>query len=122
MPFEVTVTRLPEYVRYEAAGPTSLKNFVDLLSFAGAETELYEDLKVLFDLRGVQGRLTSAEQILLGEVAAMKLPLVFKAASLVPVGEITRNSERAAISKGVTARIFDSESEALSWLLDGKPG
>ena len=122
MPFEVTVTRLPEYVRYEAAGPTSLKNFVDLLSLAGAETELYEDLKVLFDLRGVEGRLTRAEQLLVGEVVAIKLPLSFKVASLVPVGEITRNSERAALSKGVTVRIFDSESEALSWLLDGNPG
>ena len=121
MPFEVTVTRLPEYVRYEAAGPTSLKNFVDLLSFAGAETELYEDLKVLFDLRGVEGRLTRSEQLLVGEVVAIKLPLSFKVASLVPVGEMTRNSERAALSKGVTVRIFDSESEALSWLLDGTP-
>lgn len=121
MPFSVQVTRLREYVRYEASGPTSLKNFVELLTFAGAETDRYEDLNVLFDLRRVEGRLTEAEQLLLGEIAAMKLPMVFKAASLVPVGEITRNSERVAIEKGVTARIFDSESEAVAWLLEGKP-
>jgi hypothetical protein len=121
MPFEITVIRSAQYVRYDAAGPTSLKNFVDLISFAGAETEHYEDLKVLFDLRGVEGRLTSAEQLLVGEVVAIKLPLAFKVASLVPVGEITRNTERVAVSKGVTTRVFDSESEALLWLLDGKP-
>lgn len=121
MPFAIKVTRSAQYVRYAAAGPTSLKNFVDLISFVGAQTELYEDLKVLFDLRGVEGRLTGPEQLLLGEVAALKLPMVFKAASLVPVGEVTRNSERAALDKGMTARIFDEESEALLWLLDGKP-
>lgn len=122
MPFNVTVTRSPEYVRYVVAGPTSLKHFVDLLSFAGAETEQFEDVKILLDLRGVVGRLTVAEQFLLGEVVALKLPLLFKLASLVPVGEITRNSERVAVSKGVTVRVFDSEPEALCWLLEGKPG
>jgi hypothetical protein len=119
MSFSVKVKRSPHYVRFVVAGNTSLKNFADLF---GGQVEQYEDVKALFDLRRVVGRLTSSEQMLLGEIVALKLPLLFKLASLVPVGEITRNSERAALSKGLVVRIFDSEPEALAWLLDGEPG
>lgn len=122
MPFSVKVKRSPQYVRFVIAGDSSLKNFADLFGVVGGEVDKYEDVKVLFDLRRVVGRLTSSEQVLLGEIVALKLPLLFKVASLVPVGEITRNSERAALSKGLVARIFDSEPEAVAWLLDDEPG
>lgn len=122
MPFSVQVQRSAQYVRFAVRGNTSLKNFADLFGVVGAQVEKYEDVKALFDLRGVVGRLTSSEQLLLGEIVALKLPLLFKVASLVPVGEITRLSERAALSKGLVVRIFDSEPEALDWLLDGEPG
>lgn len=122
MPFSVKIKRSAQYVRFAVTGDTSLKNFVDLFGVVGAQVEKYEDVKALFDLRRVVGRLTSSEQMLLGEIVALKLPLLFKVASLVPVGEITRNSERAALSKGLVVRVFDSEPEALAWLLDGQPG
>jgi hypothetical protein len=121
MPFSVKVKRSPQYVRFVVAGNTSLKNFADLFCVVGGQVEKYEDVKALFDLRRVVGRLTASEQLLLGEIVALKLPLLFKVASLVPVGEITRNSERAALSKGLVVRVFDSEPEALAWLLDGEP-
>ncbi|MDB5945171.1 MAG: hypothetical protein JWQ33_197 [Ramlibacter sp.] len=121
MPFQVTVTRFPEYVRYDAAGRTSLKRFVGLVTGVAADTEQFEDDRVLVDLRGVEGRLTAKEQVLVGEVVAMKLPLLFKLASVVPEGEITRNSESAALFKGLQIRVFDSVPVALSWLLEGKP-
>ena len=118
MPFKVTVSRSLHYVRYDAAGPTSLKNFTELATFVAADTAFYEDAKVLVDLRRVEGRLTPHEQVLLGEVAALKLPYVFKLASLVPAAEVTHNSERAAVAKGLTMRVFASESEAVDWLLE----
>jgi hypothetical protein len=122
MPFKVTVSRSPDYVRYDAAGPTSLKSFTELATFVAADTARYEDVKVLVDLRRVEGRLTRHEQALLGEVAAFKLPYVFKLASLVPATEVTRTSERAAVEKGLTLRVFDRESEALAWLLEADVG
>lgn len=110
MPFQVTVSRSLHYVRYDAAGPTSLKNFTELATFVAADTSFYE------------GRLSPNEQSMLGEVAAFKLPYVFRLASLVPVTELTHNSERSAVQKGLTMRAFDSESEALGWLLEREPG
>ena len=117
MPFDVTVKRHPEYVRCNVAGPTSLKSFAELLVKMAADIDRFEDDRVLLDLRKVKGRLTTSEQQLVGEMAAVKLPLLFKLASIVPVGEITRNSERAAAGKGLQVRVFDSEPAALDWLL-----
>lgn len=118
MPFKVKVSRSLHYVRYDAAGPTSLKNFTELATFVAADTACHEDAKVLVDLRRVEGRLTPHEQALIGEVAAFKLPYVFKLASLVPAAEVTHNSERAAVAKGLTLRVFASESKAVDWLLE----
>lgn len=122
MPFKVTVSRSLHYVRYDAAGPTSLKNFTELATFVAADTSCYEDAKVLVDLRRVEGRLTPHEQALLGEVAAFKLPYVFKLASLVPATEVTHTSERAAVEKGLTMRVFGCEIEALGWLMEADVG
>lgn len=121
MPFNLSVKRHPEYVRCNVAGPASLKSFAELLVTMGAEIERYEDDRVLLDLRKVQGRLSTSEQQLVGEMAAARLPLLYKLASIVPVGEITRNSERAATGKGLQVRVFDSESAALAWLLEPAP-
>lgn len=122
MPFDVTVSRTTRYVRYNAAGPTSLKKFSELISFIATDTAHYEDAIVLLDLTAVEGRLTFTEQLLLGEIAAVRLPYIFKMASLVPVGEITRNSERVAVQKGLPAKVFDSEEEAITWLMSSNLG
>ena len=121
MPFAVTVERHPDYVRFNPAGATSLKNFADLVLEMTAQIDKHEDDRVLVDLRKVEGRLSTREQQLLGEVAAARLTLVYKLASLVPRGEVTRNSETAASKAGLQMRVFDSEPAALAWLLDGSP-
>lgn len=121
MEFDVKVARTAQYVRYHVAGATSLKAFAALITRIADEVEQFEDLRVFVDLRGVVGRLSTSEQILLGELSARRMQMVFKLASLVPDGEITRNSERAADSKGVQLRVFSSERSALEWLLDGSP-
>lgn len=118
MSFDVKISRSAEYVRYNAHGTTSLKKFGDLVSFIAADIDLTEDAKVLIDLTGVEGRLTVAEQFLLGEIVALKLPYIYKLASLVPPGEITRNTERVAEEKGLAVRAFDTETAAIDWLTE----
>jgi hypothetical protein len=86
-----------------------------------ADIEQYEDDRVLLDLRGVEGRLTTIEQQRIGQMVAAELPLLFKLASVVPSGEITRNSEHAAAKLGLEVKVFDDEAAALFWLLEGKP-
>jgi hypothetical protein len=116
MELTLTCTRSHEYVRYAVEGQASLKNFAALLLVVAEDLGQYEDSYVLLDLRAVQGRLTSAEQALLGEMGATRLPFLAKLASLVPPQEITRNSERKAREKGLRVRVFVSETEAIAWL------
>lgn len=72
----VTINRYPKYVRYNAAGRTSFKRFAGLLDLMAADIDQFEDDRVMIDLRDVEGRLTTSEQRLLGEVVAARLPLI----------------------------------------------
>jgi hypothetical protein len=119
MPFEVKVTRSETYVRYDVTGRTSLKRFAALISGIVHEVERFEDVRVLVDLRRVEGRLLTSEQILVGDMAGRNAPMLFKLASLVPEGEFTGNSARAAERKGLQLQVFISEAAALEWLMEG---
>lgn len=121
MGFTVAIARNSKYLRVEVAGPTSLRSFAALVAQIAAEVERFEDHRILLDLREVHGRLSTSEQQLVGELAATRFPLLYKLASIVPRGEITRNSERSAVRRGLQVRVFDSESGAVAWLLQSDP-
>ena len=117
MTFTVAIARNSKYLRVDVAGPTSFRAFVALVAQIAAEIEQFEDNRILLDLRQVNGRLSTTEQQLVGELAPTRFPLLYKLASIVPEGEITRNSERSAVRHGLQVRVFQSEATALAWLL-----
>lgn len=116
MAFTTRVVRLPAYVRVDVAGPTSIRDFVELISTVGQETVYWSDRRVLVDLRQVEGALTPTEQIFLGELVAQDLSHIERMASVVPPEQITYNSERAAQELGSQLRVFDDEAEAIAWI------
>ncbi len=116
MTFKVTIVRTRAYVHVVVAGPTSLAGFTALVAQVAGQVEPGD--RVLLDLRQVEGRLSTSEQQTVGELGATRFPMLHKLASVVPRGEITRNSERTAIDKGLQVRVFDSEAGALAWLLE----
>lgn len=116
MAFTTQVIRQPGYVRVNVAGPTSIRDFVELISTVGQETVFWSDRRVLVDLRQVEGALTPTEQIFLGELVAQDLSHIERMASVVPPAEITHNSERAAQELGSQLCVFDDEADALAWL------
>jgi hypothetical protein len=121
MEFEVVVDQPGDYLRITVAGPTSLANFSVLIESIAAQIQRHGCGRVLVDLRKVQGRLPTIEQQRIGELAAAGLPTATsKVASVVPEGEISRNSEAAALRSGLLLRVFDSEAGALFWLLEGE--
>ncbi|TWO70085.1 hypothetical protein FN976_17260 [Caenimonas sedimenti] len=73
--------------------------------------------KLLVDLRGISTLQSFTDQFALGQAAATKLNHLHRIASVVPVGRKTRNSERPAREGGLDLRVFESEEQALSWLL-----
>ena len=116
MPFITSITRHPEFVQLAASGPAEMRNFVDLVATVESETVYWSDRRVLVDLRDVQGRLTAAEQVFLGEMVAQSLPHLERLASLVPPDQITRNSEAAAQELGMQLRVFVCLEAAVAWL------
>lgn len=116
MTFTVAIAPNSDYLRITVAGPTSLSSFAALVTQLAGELERFQARCVLLDLRQVQGRLSTSEQQLVGELAAKRFSPLYKLASIVPRGEITRNSERAALQLGLAVRVFDSEAGAVAWL------
>jgi hypothetical protein len=116
MAFTTRITRHPGYVEVQVAGPTSIRDFVELVSTVGQETVFWSDRKVLVDLRQVEGELTPTEQIFLGELVAQDLSHIQRMASVVPPRQLTRNSEMAAQQLGSQLRVFDNEAEAIAWI------
>ena len=119
MGFHVSITRFAQYVQLTAAGPASIRSFVELVEAVGDETVLWSDRRVLVDLRDVEGDLTPAEQVFLGEFAAQNLPHLERMASVVPLERITHNSESAAQELGMRLRVFTSKEDAVSWVTSG---
>lgn len=116
MAFTTKITRHAGYVRVGVAGPTSIRDFVELVSTVGQETVYWSDRRVLVDLRQVEGALTPTEQIFLGELVAQDLAHIERMASVVPPAQITHNSERAAQALGAQLWVFDDEADAIAWL------
>ena len=119
MPFSVSVLQVPAHVRYHVTGPASLDRFRELTQRIAADTAP-NALLVLVDLRGVDGKLSFTEQLMLGELAATRLSHLGKLASVVRPEELTHNSEKVAVRAGMRLRSFSSETEALAWLAEGE--
>jgi hypothetical protein len=121
MLFTVSTTRFSQYVQLEVGGPSSLKNFVEMVgSFAG-ETLYWSDRRALVDLRKVVGELTAPEQVFLGELVAQDLSHLEKIASVVPEALVTHNSETAAQQMGMRLRVFSRKEDAVAWLTAPSP-
>lgn len=119
MPFTVTIERFPGYVRFNVAGPASLKNYFDLIDGAASETLAHGDKCGMVDLRNVVGRLVFTDQFFIGDVVGQKIAHLERLATLVADDPTTYNSEKVANRKGVNLRTFDSEEQAIAWLVDG---
>ena len=116
MPFTISLQRQPGYIRFDVAGPPSLKNYFELIELAAKETAATGEKNILVDLRGVTGRLSFTDQFFIGDVVADKLADLEKLATLVPDDPGTYNSQKVAQRKGLNLSTFSNEAEAIEWL------
>jgi hypothetical protein len=121
MLFTVSTTRFSQYVQVEVTGPSSLKNFVEMVGAFATDTLYWSDRRALVDLRKVVGELTPPEQVFLGELVAQDLSHLDKIASIVPQAMVTHNSENAAQEMGMRLRVFASKEDAMAWLAVESP-
>jgi hypothetical protein len=120
MAFTLTVVEhWPQYVRIKVAGPVSLRNYVELIEEAAADTSQQEEKHVLIDCRAMVGRLKSSDEAFVGEILGQKLAHLYKLATVVADDPGSYNSMKVASKNGLTLRNFGSEDEASAWLSDG---
>jgi len=115
MSLELDWERGPTYATVRLNGSPELGHALSALELIAVESA--EDRNLLIDLRGVDTLQSFTDQFALGQAAAANLKHLQRVASIVPIGRKTRNSERPAREEGLDLRVFESEDEALKWLL-----
>lgn len=116
MPLTAKIHRLPEFTSLKVTGDASLSDFVQLIDDMADESRRRGDKRILVDLLDVGGDLKFTEHFQMGERAALRLQHLEKVASVVPVGKLTRTSEKVALTQGLQLRVFSSMTEAIRWL------
>ena len=116
MPLTAKIHRLPEFTSLKVTGDATLGDFVQLIDRMADESRKRGDKRILVDLLDVGGDLKFTEHFQMGERAALRLQHLEKVASVVPVGKLTRTSEKVALTQGLQLRVFSSMTEAIRWL------
>jgi len=117
MEFDVVIDKHPRYVRVGVAGNPTIGQLLSLIHLLGVESETWDQTAALVDLRRVQTAFSEHEHFRIGEEAACSLNHLDKIASVVPRERITRISQRAARRNGTNVYVFDSEEDAVAWLV-----
>ena len=114
--FDVHIKRMPAYVRVELKGQPTLDQFVSMLHLLGIESDGWDGLPVLFDLRGVRTHFRPEEHGMIGKEVAASMIHVPRVASLVRPHRMTRAGEKVARRDGLDVRMFDVAEAAIEWL------
>jgi hypothetical protein len=113
--YEVTIVNDAGVLRIAALGTFAVEPTKRLFDRVARDARHCEAKRVLLDLRGVVGRITTMERFELGVYAAARIKVKV---ALVGLPEtIDHFGETVAINRGAKSRVFTDETEALSWLL-----
>jgi hypothetical protein len=70
----------------------------------------------LIDATGVNGRMTESEKFFAGTKIAELFGPKLKAAIVMPIGDVTKMGEMAAVNRGARLLVTESRAEATAWL------
>jgi len=118
MPFEVRVSRNPEFVLVEVSGPASMAELAALIVTMSEQTRTAGDKRAVVNLLGVVGTLSFTDHFQIGHHVSRQMRHLERLASVVPPDKITRTSEKVATSMGMNLRVFTRLEEALAWIVE----
>jgi hypothetical protein len=119
MSFALTVTELEGRLHVVANGDAGLPEFLGLSDMVATVARGHGVRKVLIDLLQVQPRLAFTEHLQLGAHLGRLGQDIDRIATVVPAGQRTGASEKAAQKTGVALRTFTGIAEAADWLNGG---
>jgi hypothetical protein len=117
MPYRLSIARGPTFAIAEVSALAFMEVAEDVLAEIATETRAHGDTRLLVNLLDVVGTFDLADQRQLGMLAVRHLSHLSRVASLVPEDKITHASEEAAVSEGLTLRVFTQLTAAVDWLL-----
>jgi len=118
---QARVFRKDGFVRIEVTGPADLEGLLRMIRTLGTQTQSHGDTLMLVNLQGLGRRSQFHRPLFIGEHVAQYFAHLTRLASVVQVGKITRTSEKVARAQGLQLSVFDSERDAMAWLLAPEP-
>jgi hypothetical protein len=119
MSFGLTVTEREGRLHVVATGDAGLPEFLGLADCVAAVARGHAVRKILIDLLEVRPRLAFTEHLQLGAHLGQLGQDIDRIATVVPAGQRTGASEKAAQKTGVALRTCTSLAEAVDWLNGG---
>lgn len=118
MSFDVTTAVEPDHLRLTVSGKYSFDRVSDLIDYVKAEADRNLKKKVLIDFSGLDGNPTEADRFHCGQRLAEVLGSRIHTAIVMPVGQVTKLDEMAAVNRGAIVLVTESMAEAEAWLLN----
>lgn len=116
MNFDVVTTVEPDLVRLTVTGEYEFDRMFAFIDFVRSEADKAHRHKVLIDCRGLHGNMTEADRFQSGKQVAHVFGSRIHAAVVMPVGQVTKLGELAAVNRGAKLLVTESISEAIDWL------
>jgi len=121
--FSVEVFIEPTYLRIKAKGPYSLSNTEKLFQTAVDQTLLLQKNKILIDVTELTGTIPLLERFYFAESTSIYIAntalgkiIKFGVVGKEPIIDKDRFGETVAVNRGINAKAFTSEAEALAWI------
>ena len=106
------------YVRINVTGQYDFDEMMDLVEPFRDATVNAGRTRLLVDCSRLPGNVSVPDKFFIGEKIAKTFRSEIKCALIMPTGTITRLGEMVAVNRGASFLVTDSETEALTWLLD----
>jgi hypothetical protein len=104
------------YLWVAARGTWKLADVLELIDLVGAEAHTQGLMRVVVDIRQVEGDPPEMDRFRAGEHAASVLGSRIRTAVIGRAESINRFAEGVAVQSGADMRVFSNEDEALEWV------
>lgn len=116
MSLKVVTSIVSSIIEIKVTGEYSIDEMLKLVDNVRSECDDNDLSLALVDCREMIGKMTEAERFEGGQRIAEVLGSDIKAALIMPLGQVTKLGEMAAVNRGARFLATDSEEEARNWL------
>ncbi|MEK7856563.1 MAG: hypothetical protein AAB288_10775 [Acidobacteriota bacterium] len=118
MSFNAVTSVEPDHLLLTVSDVYSSAKMFDFIDFVRVEADKARRTKVLIDCSNLEGSMTEADRFQGGQRVAQVFGSRIQVALIMPVGQVTKLGELAAVNRGARFLVTESPKEAEEWLLN----